>query len=99
MALPSRDEIIDYLHGYECYAEFITQRGMLRKMSCSLSGRILPPSNTMDSTRQKWPSTVVVYDIDVKDWRSFRMDRLQLFKVINGGIDGLGNPYNLVFSV
>jgi hypothetical protein len=97
MPLPSRDEILDYLHGYKCYVEFITQQGSLRKMVCSLRGDLIPDSNTPDSFRQKWLATVVVYAFDAKDWRSFRLDRLKLFRILNFPND-LGPPTDITFT-
>lgn len=81
MPLPTRDEIIDFLHSHLCYVEFVTAQGKLRKMNCTLYGANLPESNMPEHLRQKYPGTIAIYDLEIKEWRMFRMDRLQLFRV------------------
>ena len=59
--------------------EFLKADGSLRKMNATLQESIVPHT---DKQKDKKPNTeaCVVWDTDLKAWRSFRWDRLQTIK-------------------
>jgi len=52
--------------------------GTERIMNCTLHPDVLPPQEPKETvTERKEPTTAVaVWDIDAKDWRSFRIDSI-----------------------
>jgi len=61
--------------------EFIKKDGTLRKLRCSLSSKILPPTDfdPENYTIKKIdnPNTLSVWDLEKEAWRSFRLDSLR----------------------
>ena len=95
MALPTREQIIDYLHIHVCYVEFLTSTGHLRKMTCTLRGDLIPECNQLDSAKQKFPGNVCIYDMKIKEWRQFKMNRLKMFQINQ---DGTGNCISIWYA-
>jgi hypothetical protein len=62
--------------------------GSCRDMVCTLDPDFLPPAKPLKDqkrpARRPNPDTCVVYDLERKDWRSFRFDTVIQFKTING---------------
>lgn len=52
--------------------------GEIRKMRCTLNEELIPDDkkSTGDSKRKTPTDSIAVYDLDKKDWRSFRYDSI-----------------------
>jgi hypothetical protein len=53
---------------------FTKANGSIREMQCTLADSVVPKT-TQKSNHPKG-ETMVVYDLEAKGWRSFRLDRL-----------------------
>lgn len=51
---------------------FIKQNGSRRVMNCTTSPKVTPEV----SSPRRNADTMTVFDVDAKDWRSFRWDRI-----------------------
>mgnify|MGYP001545702883 CR=1 FL=1 len=72
----NKDLIISKLKTGPCYVEFIKSNGIKRAMLCTLNETYLPvTANGESKTRKENPDVVSVWDLEKKDWRSFRLDR------------------------
>lgn len=83
-----RDWVKSLLHVTEVTVEFIKADGTLRAMRCTLDPSRLPDVTVVtgpvdgvvkESKQRKAPDheSIRVYDLDKKEWRSFRFDRMQ----------------------
>ena len=84
-AKPSSSKIKTYLQNNICIAVFEKADGTKREMMCTLLDQFLPSLViTEDEQPQKERDSIVVWDLDKKDWRSFRYDRLKKLKIQTG---------------
>ena len=60
--------------------------GQVRNMRATLDGKFIPedkmPKTDANANTEKNQLAVRVYDLDIEDWRSFRVDSLQTFDTI-----------------
>lgn len=78
----SRNEILNKLHQGEVTVNFTKTDGSLRVMRCTLNIDLLPQveQNLNESEKKERKvnlSVVPVFDLDAKDWRSFRVDSVK----------------------
>jgi len=79
-----REEILGLLHNNVCNISFHKVSGELRNMRGTLQESVIPDQKDNGTTneintgriRDVNPSVVVVYDLDMNDWRSFRIENL-----------------------
>lgn len=75
-----RQEILDQLHEGVKIVTFTKADGSERVLRGTLKSEYIPPVPTSDGekTTKKRPNeeVVPVYDLDINDWRAFRIDRL-----------------------
>jgi hypothetical protein len=80
--LAARNDVIDILQKGTHKVTFTKINGETREMRCTLNANLIPVtdthSDTQSETREKKinENVVSVYDLDKKDWRSFRIDNL-----------------------
>ena len=64
--------------------QFTKKDGSLREMQCSLQEQYLPPlMGDSETTTKDNPDVLAVWDIDVKGWRSFRIDSVLIMEPVN----------------
>lgn len=60
--------------------------GQVRNMRATLDSKFIPeakmPKTDANANTEKNQLAVRVYDLDIEDWRSFRVDSLQTFDTI-----------------
>lgn len=65
---------------FKVVVEFLKADDTLRVMNCTTAGEIieryLPERNEQPMARKKNEDVQIVFDIDKKEWRSFRWDRV-----------------------
>jgi len=72
-----------WLYNERCRVTFTKKDGSLRTMLCTLKEKYLPQQTVEEHTERKPSDTlVIVWDLEKKDWRSFRYDSvLEFFPV------------------
>jgi len=70
-----------------CKVTFTKVNGELREMTCTLMPDKLPPivvkeGDTTKAEKAPNPNTVAVFVTDIKEWRSFRIDSLKSFEIL-----------------
>ena len=78
-----KDAIFNLLKDNVVTIVFEKVNGDLRKMRCTLKESILPKytSEQTDNKRKVSDQTLAVYDLDVEDWRSFRVNSVKSLKI------------------
>jgi len=82
-----RSEVVDLLHEQVVEIVFTKVDGTKRTMQCTLNADNLPKvevsedADTEVKPRKSNPDVMSVFDMEKKDWRSFRWDNLQ---TVNG---------------
>jgi hypothetical protein len=84
----SRDNILADLRAYAIEVHFMKQNGQKRIMRCTLMPELLPKEyiNEENIERQyhaQNPNTIRAYDLDVKEWRSFRIDSVEWIQALD----------------
>ena len=71
-----RQWLIDHLKMGPVRVKFIKTDGSERIMNCTLEEKVIPVYEKSSDVTRRSPSMEVlpVYDLDEKDWRSFRLD-------------------------
>ena len=87
----SSSKIKTYLQNNICIITFEKVDGGEREMTCTLLDQFLPSlvTNTndpVDFPKQRKPllESIAVWDLEKKDWRSFRFDRIKKMKIKTG---------------
>ena len=89
----SSQKIKTYLQNNICIAVFEKADGTTREMTCTLIDQFLPQlftksdipvENPKIKNKQSRSESIVVWDLDEQDWRSFRYDRLSKLKIKTG---------------
>lgn len=65
-----------------CKVTFTKANGEIRVMHCTLNESELPPQKHIEEEIQKKkpnPNALAVWDVQKKDWRSFRWDSIKEF--------------------
>lgn len=81
----NRQEMINALKEDVCRVTFKKVNGDTRLMYCTLKSDFLPENDRMineagfEPTKQVNEKVLAVWDIDVKGWRSFRVDSVTHF--------------------
>ena len=81
----NREEMIDALKRDVCRVTFKKVNGDTRLMYCTLNHAFLPENDRMvnqagfEPKKQVNEKVLAVWDIDVKAWRSFRIDSVTHF--------------------
>ena len=76
----ARDFILDTLLNEVVKVSFTKANGEARDMLCTLREDLLPKTESKGS-KKKNEEAVAVYDLEKKDWRSFRVDSINTFEV------------------
>jgi len=87
--IPTKEELLNLLRNNILEVTFLKLDGDKRIMPCTLMDSYLPPAKKDDPITQKKvreisDKVVAVWAIESKGFRSFRYDRLQEVKVIDG---------------
>lgn len=73
----SRKWLLDHLLYGPVYVKFKKNNGEEREMKCTLKESIIVPYKTKTGNTKKFnPDVLPVWDIDKKEWRSFRYDSI-----------------------
>ena len=76
---------VSLLHNGPITVEFVKSDGTLRTMRCTLDLSLIDapmqPGLTESKTRTKDVHVQTVWDLEAKQWRSFRYDRLKIISV------------------
>lgn len=62
--------------------EFIKADGQLRVMTCTLKPDLIIQEPTPKTAIKQNDEVIRVFDLDLKEWRSFRIDRLKSTKLL-----------------
>lgn len=72
-----RNELLDSLQESYVYVNFVKKDGTERRMRCTLSEDLIPADKAPKGSDRKVNAEVLpVFDLDVGDWRSFRIDSI-----------------------
>jgi hypothetical protein len=79
--LMTKEEIREFLTSVVADVKFTKTDGTIRNMRCTLRPDHLPAPSVAESVlpktkREENPNIIAVWDIDKKDWRSFRVDSI-----------------------
>lgn len=77
----NRESMVDQLHRGICTVVFEKKDGSMREMHCTLHPDRLPQRQTLTevSPTPPNPDTIRVFDTDLQEWRSFRVDSVNSF--------------------
>lgn len=83
-----RNDMMMKLMKGPCYLIFEKKDGSIRHMMCTLHNQLIPQDTELDPTasktqRKKSDSSVAVFDITLKQWRSFKLDNVTFFEELN----------------
>lgn len=73
------EETIEHMKKGVVIVTFLKADNSVREMECTLADYLLPETHT---TREPNDDVVVVYDIKVEGWRSFRKERVLFVEVL-----------------
>lgn len=84
----SREHLLEQLKLHHCEVEFTKVNGERRIMPCTLKENVIPNSHTVATLVEKRirsvnESVISVWCTDIQDWRSFRVENVTGFKVLN----------------
>ena len=87
--IPTREELLDLLKNNVVEVTFLKLDGDKRVMPCTLQEAYLPPAKkdepiTQKKVREISDKVIAVWAVESKGFRSFRYDRVQEVKVIDG---------------
>lgn len=84
MSLELHTSYLNNLHNNICFVHFTKKDGTLRSMRCTLRPNLLPAQTDLEEHIQRKQSTesISVWDLEVKGWRSFLIDSVIEFKVL-----------------
>ena len=82
--MTKRDTLVEGLKRNLVKVVFMKVNGDLREMNCTLHESILPESTITETEKKINLDTISVWDIDNSGWRSFRIDSIKQFKMIEG---------------
>lgn len=93
--MTSIDDLIETLESAEEVAvTFITKKGLVRTMCCTLNEKYIPPDQ-LDNKYVPDPAgehkIIVVYDYDNSAWRVFRKDAVISYDVIIWNENGINH--------
>jgi len=79
--IPTREILLEYLQNAVVCVTFNKLNGDERVMSCTLDSKLLPEikrNESLNETKKKniENKNIIVWDVNAKDWRSFRYDRI-----------------------
>lgn len=79
----NRELMIENLHRGICKVVFEKKDGSIRTMNCTLHPDRLPTRQTLNevesATTPQTQSNIRVFDTDLQEWRSFRVESVQSF--------------------
>ena len=82
--LYTKDAIREAARAGVISVQFTKKDGSLREMICSLQEKYLPPlMGDAETTTKDNPDVLAVWDIEVKGWRSFRVDSVLTMEFVN----------------
>lgn len=85
-----RSEVVALLHAGLVDLDFEKADGSLRQMTATLKQSELPMIEDDEfKVRSEYkpnPNVVTCFDVQIKEWRSFRIDRLRKFSVVDEGM-------------
>jgi hypothetical protein len=81
-----RDILVEGLKRNLMKVNFTKVNGEERTMNCSLHESLLPESTPSATTKKENLDVIAVWDIDKGAWRSFRLDSITDYTVIEGMI-------------
>ena len=85
----SRESLINDLKLHTCEIRFTKVNGEKRIMHCTLLSEHLPPATDHEALEEAHKSAInqdviAVWDLQVKGWRSFRVDSVEYAQAIDG---------------
>ena len=84
--LAARDLIKNRLLAETCEVTFTKKDGTERVMLCTLKQELLPETESVKvekATRPVSPDALPVFDLEKKEWRSFRIDAVKAIKSVD----------------
>ena len=75
----TRDEMIKNLVNGVCLVKFIKKNGDVRLMECTLNNDIIPDDQRITEVKARSETSLPVYDVQAKGWRSFIIDNVESF--------------------
>lgn len=76
-----RKDIKTQLQSMVLNVTFTKADGTLRDMRCTLIPECLPPIKNTKKVEKENEETMIVFDLEASDWRSFRMDSIKRITV------------------
>lgn len=79
----------EYLHKGPTKVVFTKKDGTIREMICTLDARLLAENDALpekNDGRKKSGEVIRAYDLEKKDWRSFRIDSIHSCDAYDGEI-------------
>ena len=91
-AVYTKDELKQILSNGVSYVLFNKVDGSLRPMYCTLDPQFLPQREPTERTVADNPDVLRVYDMDVEDWRSFRV--ASVVRVVHREVNAVSEETN-----
>lgn len=82
------DGMLAYLRQHECEVIFTKVNGIERWLRCTLNSTIIRNGDDvvkkLDEDTQRNPGYITAWDLDINEWRRFRVSSVKSFRVIQG---------------
>lgn len=88
--MTTRDDMVSLLKDNVVQVSFTKKDGTNRIMKCTLEPGILPENKPSEAERKVNDSVINAFNVDLMEWRSFRVDSVKYFQYDK--IDQGGNP-------
>lgn len=81
-----RETLVEGLKNNLVKVVFMKVNGDIREMNCTLHDSILPEPIITETEKKVNQDAISVWDTDNDGWRSFRIDSIKEFKIVEGVI-------------
>lgn len=81
-----RETLVEGLKNNLVKVVFMKVNGDIREMNCTLHDSILPETIITKTEKKVNQDAISVWDTDNDGWRSFRIDSIKEFKIVEGVI-------------
>ncbi|MBT7523773.1 MAG: DUF2693 domain-containing protein [Gammaproteobacteria bacterium] len=82
--MKKREILVEGLKNNLVKVVFTKVNGDERTMNCTLHDSVLPEPNITETKKKVNPDTISVWDVDNGGWRSFRLDSIKEFRIVEG---------------
>lgn len=81
----NKEQLVSLLKQHKMTVIFTKNNGEERRMYCTLLQECLPERVETNSRRYRNPSHISVFDLEKKEWRSFKYDSINMVSYYENG--------------